>query len=461
MQNTFYSYSFGCRVNEAEKEEIDRQMLKAGFQYSSQNPSIYIINTCSVTHKAEREARQHIYQIRRRFSSSKIIVTGCSTTYWKKNSLVANLPVDEIFDNLEKEYLVKLLQKKLKIHSSEGRRKTLNNVTGYLEQHDDRSRSKFLSSSRLLVKIQDGCQRFCSFCIVPYLRGKPKSVRIKEIVKKIYSLSSRAKRSDLNHKEIASSSLTPRNDNVSEVILTAINTEAYGYDTGEKFIDLVQSVVDETRVPRISFGSIHPWTINKEFLSFYKSVLPQKRLVDFFHIPLQSGSNKILQLMKRGYTREEMMEKLLSIKRLNDFAFIGTDVIVGFLDESEKDFEDTYKFLEKSPIGKFHIFRFSKRRNTAAYYLSKRLTEAPENIKRERAKKLAELGVKKYQLFLQKHLNKVFSALFLKNKTEGFQEVFLSNQIPALIKTDKNYVSQIKNVKITEYKNDRLFGTIV
>ena len=165
--------------------------------------------------------------------------------------------------------------------------------------------------------------------------------------------------------------------------------------------------------------------------------------------------------MKREYTREEMMEKLMSIKRLNDYAFIGTDVIVGFLDESEKDFEDTYKFLEEASISKFHIFRFSKRQNTAAYYLSKRLTEAPENIKRERAKKLAELGVKKYQLFLQKHLNKTFTALFLKSRMSGFQEVLLSNQIPALIKTDKNYVSQIKNVKITEYKNGRLFGKFV
>lgn len=454
MVSTFFSYSFGCRVNEAEKEEIDRQMLKAGFQYSSQNPLIYIINTCSVTHKAEREARQHIYQIKRKFPASKIIVTGCSATYWKKNNLVSDLPVDEIFDNLQKEYLVTLLLNRLSKQPN-------SNLSGL---NSGKIVNKFIDSGRLLVKIQDGCQRFCSFCIVPYLRGKPKSEKIKEIVKKIYSLSSRAERSDLNHKEIASSPRVlgaPRNDNVSEVILTAINTEAFGHDTGETFIDLAQSVIDKTRVPRISFGSIHPWSINKEFFTFYQSVLPKKRLVDFFHIPLQSGSNKILTLMKRGYTREEMIEKLMSITRLNDFAFIGTDIIVGFLEENDKDYEDTYNFLKESPINKFHVFRFSKRQNTAAYYLSERLYEAPDQVKRERAKKLIELGIKKYQLFLQKHLNKDFTALFLKKRENGFQEALLSNQIPVVIKTNKDNLSEIKNVRITEYKNERLFGTIM
>lgn len=439
MQNTFYSYGFGCRVNEAEKEEIDRKMLAAGFQCSPDKPSVYIINTCSVTHKAEREARQHIYQIKRKFPAAKIVITGCSATYWKKNNLTANLPVDEIFDNVEKEYLVELLQGRLKNHNYEAYHNALNNVRGYLEQEVG-LKSKFFDSGRLLVKMQDGCQRYCSFCIVPYLRGMPKSVRIKEIVKKINSL---------------------RNDIVSEVILTAINTEAYGYDTGETFIDLLKTIIDKTEVPRISLGSIHPWSINDEFLAFYKKALPRKRIVDFFHIPIQSGSNKILRLMKRGYAKEEMKERLQSIKRLNDFAFIGTDVIVGFLDETDNDFEETYQFLEESPINRFHVFRFSKRQNTAAYYLSKRFNEVSDRIKKARARKLSELGIKKYQSFLEKHLDKTFSGLFLKTKSEEYHDVLLSNQIPALVKTGNNLAGEIKSVKITEYKKGRLLGKIL
>ncbi len=429
VKNTFYSYSFGCRVNETEKEEIDRQMLAAGFKYSSDKTSLYIINTCSVTHKAEREARQHIYQVRRKFPEAKIIITGCSATYWTKNMLDSILPVDFLIENIHKEFLVKILLKRL---SNQSRF----NLTGWTQGV---ATSKFIDSGRLLVKIQDGCQRFCSFCIVPYLRGLPKSIKIQDLRSKIQEYEGQ----------------------VQEAILTAINTEAYGYDTGETFIDLVQSVIDQTIIPRISFGSIHPWSITKRFLELYKKILPKKRLVDFFHIALQSGSNKILNLMKRGYTKEEMMDKLRSIKKINDFAFIGTDVIVGFLDETDKDFDETYDFLKESSISKFHIFRFSKRQNTAAFYLSKQLKEPSPQIKVKRAQALAELGKLKYEAFLQKHVGKTFSGLFLKQRVEDFQETLLSNQIPVFVKAPKDSISEIKNIRVTEFKNGKLFGVLV
>ena len=424
MKNTFFSYSFGCRVNEVEKEEIDRQMLEGGFQYSASNPSIYIINTCSVTHKAEREARQHIYQVRRRFPTSKIVITGCSATYWKRNKLASDLPVDEIFDNLQKEYLVKLLLKR---------------QSQQYHLHPQGATSKFLDSGRLLVKIQDGCQRFCSFCIVPYLRGKPKSYSIQYLV----------------------SSIQKEEKKIKEVILTAINTEAFGYDTGETFINLIQSVINQTKIPRVSFGSINPWSINNEFFYLYKRLLPTRRLVDFFHIPLQSGSNKILSVMKRGYTKEEMIERLRSIKRLNEFVCIGTDVIVGFLDETDKDFEETYNFFKISPVSKLHVFRFSKRQNTAAYFLSKRLREPSHQTKIMRAKALAELGKDKYEAFLRKHVDRTFSTLFLKSRIDNFQEALLSNQIPVLVRSGKDHTGQLKSIKILEFQKGRLFGKIV
>lgn len=289
------------------------------------------------------------------------------------------------------------------------------------------------------MKIQDGCQRYCAFCIVPYLRGIPKSMKIKDLGLKIKEHENRIK----------------------EVILTAINTEAYGYDTGETFIDLVHAVIDQTKIPRISFGSIHPWSINKDFLSFYKTILPQKRLVDFFHIPLQSGSNKILNLMKRGYTREEFLEKLHALHSINPTALIGTDIIIGFLDESDKDFEDTYEFLNEAPISKFHIFRYSKRMNTAAYYLSKRFTEPQSNVKEKRTKALAQLNKYKYDRFASSLINKTFDTLFLKARDNDFREGLLSNQVSIHVKAGNDTCGQIKKVTVTEYKNGRLFGKIV
>lgn len=431
---SFYTYSFGCRVNQAEKEVIDREMQNIGFSLKTVNPDISIINTCAVTHKAEREAKQLIYKLKRDNPEGQIVVTGCSATYWKKNNLIKNLPIDLVINNINKEFLVKILQKRLSSQSSSD--------LGGQNSHgkvQSRKLDKYLNSGRVLIKIQDGCQRFCSYCIVPYLRGEPKSYNIKEIISQINQ-----------HK------------NLNEVILTAINTEAFGLDTKEKMVTLIDQTIEVTKIPRISFGSIHPWSVNKEFLNYYRKILSLKRLVNFFHVPVQSGSNRILNLMKRGYTREEMIEKLIKLHNINPMALISTDVIVGFLDESEKDFQDTYDFLEKSPVSKFHIFRFSNRDNTAAHYMAKNLKEPSYKTKVKRAKILADLGKKKYEAFLKKNVGRCSSVLFLKTKFGDYQEALLDNQLPIYIKvTMPIQPRRLYEAEILKYKKGRLFGKIV
>ncbi len=309
---TFNSFSFGCRVNHAEREEIDQQMVRAGYNHTSSNPDVFIINTCSITHKAEREARQLIYKTKKNNPDTKIVVTGCSATYWLKTGTYRQLPVDLLVDNTNKEYLVKLLVKKM-----EGRRKKIEARKWKME---DRVNDKFINSGRLMVKIQDGCHRFCSFCIVPHLRGLPKSEKIASIV----------------------SRLKTYDNSLSEVILTAINTEAFGKDTEESFLDLVKTVLTQTNFSRLSFGSVHPWSVTDEFIDFYKKEqLNGQRLVKFFHIPLQSGSNRVLALMKRRHTREDMMERVKQINQINPMTFISTDIIVGYLEETDDDFRNT------------------------------------------------------------------------------------------------------------------------
>jgi len=288
-----------------------------------------------------------------------------------------------------------------------------------------------------LIKIQDGCQRFCTYCIVPYLRGTPKSFRIKEIV------------SQIRHYP-----------DLKEIILTAINTEAFGRDTGESIIKLIETVLTDLSISRISFGSIHPWSINDEFLKYYKRILPLKRLINFFHVPIQSGSDKILNLMKRGYNRKEMLEKLQRLQKINPQALIATDVIVGFLDESDDDFNETYNFLKLSPISKFHIFRFSSRDNTAAHYMSRNLKEPLAKVKIQRARMLAELGKKKYEDFLKINVGRNSQALFISNRVGAYQEALLDNQLPVLIKTSRDLSGQLRNINILEYKKGMLFGEI-
>lgn len=426
----FYSFSFGCRVNEAEKVDIDRKMKLLGYRFQADNPNIYIINTCSVTHKAEREARQLIYQVKKNSPETKIVVTGCAATYWIKNKLYSDMPVDLMVDNINKEYLVEIIKKRF-----------MTEAKPRLAQPQIFS-NKFIGSGRVMVKIQDGCQRFCSFCIVPYLRGMPRSVRIDDIVAKVNSLTHEAR--------------------VSEVVLTAINTQAYGYDTKERFVDLVDRVLASTGVPRVSFGSLHPWSMDQGFFDFYRRVLPYERLVNFFHIPLQSGSDKMLMLMKRGYGRGEMMEKLRQLETINPMALIATDVIVGFMEESEADFTDTFEFLRDSPISKFHVFRFSKRSKTAADYMSRRLKEPSSAEKLKRSRALIKLGKEKYDKFQAKQTKRVSSALVLEKIEAGLNIALLDNQLPIYIPLrGKAVPGDIIRTKILEFKKGRLFGRIV
>jgi threonylcarbamoyladenosine tRNA methylthiotransferase MtaB len=248
---------------------------------------------------------------------------------------------------------------------------------------------------------------------------------------------------------------------LAEVILTAVNTEAFGLDTGENLIDLLKAIIEKTAVPRISFGSINLWSLDKKFFSFYKKYQYHQRLVDFFHIPLQSGSNKILKLMKRGYQKNDFAEQIEKLHQINPLAFIASDVIVGFLGESDKDFEETYRFIEKSPIYRLHVFRFSKRVNTAAAFLAQKISEPSLIVKKKRSQALLKLSQKKFYSFQLKHLKKTFSALFIDKFKKNYQPVLLSNQMPALVKTEKNLAGQIKKVFIEQIKNGSLVGKIV
>lgn len=413
----------------AEKEALDRELIEKGYTKTEDNPDVYILNTCSVTHKAEREAKQHIYQIKRQYPQIKIVVTGCAATNWIKTNTKVD-DVDYIVDNTQKEFMAELLSKKYGQNASQITEKPL------FDQ--PLATDVFNRSGRAIIKIQDGCNRFCTFCIVPYLRGLPKSTPIEEIVTKVKTFS-----------------------NYPEVILTAINTNAYGYDTKESFTDLLKRLFSETNIPRFSFGSIHPWSIDEEFLDIYKRYKDSKRFVHFFHIPLQAGSDNMLRLMKRNYTRAEFIEKLHKISEINPFAFIGTDVIVGFLEETDEDFEDTYNFLKDTPISKFHVFRYSTRQHTAAYYLGKRLKKPSVSVAKERSEKLRKLSDMKFAQFQQKHIGNNFEALLLERRKGDYQLALLENQMPAYINTKKDMTGELKHVKITELNSGNLVGHVV
>ncbi|MCX6730315.1 MAG: MiaB/RimO family radical SAM methylthiotransferase [Candidatus Roizmanbacteria bacterium] len=400
MKNTFQSFVFGCRVNEAERIKIDKQLVEAGYSVDLASPSFLIINSCAITGKAEREAKQLIYQLRKKHPEAKIVLTGCSATVWSKYNTAEAKLVDILIPNDKKSSLISLLQ------------------TDAMPLADASSAEavgdKFRYSNRLLVKIQDGCHRFCTYCIVPYLRGLPQSQKIADIVSYINSFSPLP----------------------SEVILSAINTESFGTDTGETLVNLIKQVLKKTKVPRIAFGSIHPWSLTNEFINYFRDALSgEKRFVQFLHIPIQSGSPTVLKYMRREYDINKIEKSLNEIHKIHPSTLLATDVIVGFLGETKELFEETYSFLDRSPISRLHVFRFSNRAHTAAFYLKKQLAEPTAQEKKIRSERLIALSRKKYQKFIEIQIGRTTNALVIAKGKQGMK-ILLDNQVEGIL-TDK------------------------
>lgn len=403
MKKTFQSFVFGCRVNEAERIRFDTELKKAGFTVDLNNPTYSIINTCAITGKAEREAKQLIYSLKRKHPATKVVITGCSATYWTKRKANTQL-ADIVITNTKKDAIAKLLTETISPISPDPGTITTNEVIS----------DKFRYSNRLLVKIQDGCHRFCNYCIVPYLRGNPQSQTIDSIVNYINSYTP-----------------TP-----SEVILSAINTESFGKDTKETLVDLTKRVLRETKSKRIGFGSIHPWSITDEFLEYYSQTLSrEERFVHFFHVPIQSGSQTMLNLMRREYVLTDILSRLDHIKKIRPDAFIATDIIVGFLGETEVLFEETANTLESSPISRFHVFPFSNRMHTSAYYMRKRMIEPSPAEKKRRSTILRNLSDAKYIKFVSQLKGMQTSGLVISN-TQGTLRVLAHNNIDLSVKQD-------------------------
>ena len=424
MKKTFQSFVFGCRVNEAERVKIDKELVEAGYTIDLTSPSFLIINTCAITGKAEREAKQLINQLRKRHPEAKIVVTGCSATLWIKYNTEDIKLVDIIVPNSAKSSLVNTLQT---LQIDAGPLATSLATCEVAKPAQD----KFRRSNRLLVKIQDGCQQYCSYCIVPYLRGLPQSQKIKDIIAYINGFDPLP----------------------SEVILSAINTEAFGIGTKESFIDLIKNVLSKTSIPRIGFGSIHPWSLSEEFISFYQRNLAKNpRFVQFFHVPIQSGSQQILGYMRREYKIGEVIAKLNRISSIQPHAFIATDVIVGYLGETDELFEESYTALVNSPISRFHVFRFSNRPHTAAYYQRKTLVEPTAAEKKSRSERLIALSKIKYQRFIETLIGKRFSALTIAQQGTGLR-ILLSNQLEGILPHKNGLPGQLLHVTMIGAKD--------
>ena len=419
---TFIIKTLGCKLNFSESATIARLLSEQGYCPAEKNTAqadMYIINSCAVTQIAEKKCKQFINHIRSHYPESKIVLVGCFSALDNSYS-IAN-QVDLMLGSGNKMKLI-----------SEISNLFADNYTPKIIQ-DTQEETFFHAYSihertRSFLKIQDGCDYFCTYCTVPYARGRSRSDSIENVVK--------------HAKEITA-------NNVKEIVLSGVNLGDFKTEKGENFLDLLLELEKVKDLQRIRISSIEPNLLSDEIIHL---VANSGKLLPHFHIPLQSGSNYILEKMKRRYTRELFANKVLKIKEKMPHACIAADVIVGFPNETDELFDETYQFINSLPLSMLHVFPYSKRPNTIAATMPNHLTN---NCKNKRAASLIQLSDLKKEVFYRENIGKIFKVLVENKIDDKYMSGFTENYIRVRLPNNPHYINEIKTVKILKIDEDK------
>lgn len=413
-------YTLGCKLNFSETSTISRQFEERGFQKVefSDSPDVFIINTCSVTENADKKCKKIVREAQKINPDGFVAIIGCYAQL-KPKEISEIEGVDAVLGAAEKFRLLDLLptfqkSEQAQVLASEIKEaKTFNNAYSI----NDRTRT--------FLKVQDGCNYHCAFCTIPLARGKSRSDSIENIIK--------------SAREIAAT-------DTKEIVLTGVNIGDFGIQDGkraEKFVDLVKEIDQVEGIDRIRISSIEPNLLTNEIIEY---TLSSQRFVPHFHIPLQSGSNKILRKMRRRYLRELYEDRVSKIKSLIPDCCIGVDVIVGFPGETEEDFLDTYNFLNELNISYLHVFTYSERANTAAPEME---GTVPMKERNRRSKMLRILSEKKRRQFYESQIGTTRTVLFEDDVEDGMMHGFTENYVRVAAKYDPLLINELKTVQLT------------
>lgn len=424
-------YTLGCKLNYSETSTIGRMFESRGYQKVEFNetPDIFIINTCSVTENADKKCKKIVKEANRVNPDGYVAIIGCYAQL-KPQEISEIEGVDAVLGAAEKFRLVDLLGDFVKEPREKSEKATIFNSK--IEEAVDYHTSYSLNDrTRTFLKVQDGCDYPCSYCTIPLARGKSRSDSIANVVNAA--------------KEIAQSG-------VKEIVLTGVNIGDFGLQNGirvETFFDLIKELDEVEGIERFRISSIEPNLLTDEIIEF---VAKSKRFVPHFHIPLQSGSSKVLALMKRRYKRELYVERVNKIKQLMPDCCIGVDVIVGHPGETEEEFLETYNFLNELNISYLHVFTYSERPNTTAISIK---PTVPQNKRAERSKMLHILSDKKKRFFYESQIGKKFSVLFEEDIEDGNMHGWTENYVRVTAKYDPILINETKQVNLSSI-NDKM-----
>jgi threonylcarbamoyladenosine tRNA methylthiotransferase MtaB len=415
-------HTLGCKLNFSETSTLSRMLENQGFEKKEfdDQADVYVINTCSVTDNADKECRQIVRRIQRKAPESLVVITGCYAQLKPKQ--IAEIPgVNLVLGAAEKFNLAQHIRELSKGDSARICSCDIEEVTGFNSSFSINDRT------RTFLKVQDGCDYNCSFCTIPQARGKSRSDSIENVVKNVEHLASHG---------------------VKEVVLTGVNLGDFGKGPDghlkyeENFFQLVQALEKVEGIQRYRISSIEPNLLTNEIIEF---VANSDKFMPHFHIPLQSGSNKILGSMRRRYKRELYAERVALIKTLMPHCCIGVDVIVGFPGETDEDFKDTFDFLHSLDISYLHVFTYSERDNTHALNIK---PVVPINVRHERNKTLRNLSYMKIQYFAEQHHGQTRKVLFEGHENKGMMEGYTDNYIKITTPFRKEWVNEIVEWKI-------------
>ncbi|MBI2967997.1 MAG: tRNA (N(6)-L-threonylcarbamoyladenosine(37)-C(2))-methylthiotransferase MtaB [Bacteroidetes bacterium] len=429
-------HTLGCKLNFSETSSIARQFEGRGFKRAEigDSPDVVIINTCSVTENADKECRYIVRKIHRTAPDAFIIMTGCFAQL--KPEAISKIPgVDAVLGSAEKFNLFDLLPSFQKNGSAKV-------ITTPAEELANFNASYSIGDhTRSFLKIQDGCDYFCSFCTIPLARGKSRSDTIENVVRQA--------------KEIAAKG-------IKEIVLTGVNIgdfepPSYPPKGGKKnsFLQLIMNLETIPGIERFRISSIEPNLLTDDIIEF---VAQSKKFMPHFHIPLQSGSDKILKLMRRRYKKELFAGRVITIKNLIPYCCIGVDVITGFPGETEDDFLATYLFLNELDISYLHVFTYSERENTVAAGMKNKV---PVQERQRRTKMLINLSYRKRRVFYEQHLGTARQALFEGTNENGKILGFTDNYIRVKINYDSNLINSVRTVSLKSAEKDGTVGAHV
>jgi len=424
-------HTLGCKLNYAETATITSLFNKDKYEEVpfSHQADIYVINTCSVTEQANKKCRQTINKAIRTSPDARVAVVGCFAQL-KANEIAEMKGVSLVLGTKEKFNIVQYLETNTspnpeqKVHSCE-----IDEVTQYAGSYSVEGRT------RSFLKVQDGCDYNCSYCTIPLARGKSRNPSVDTINEQAKIIEQKG---------------------IKEIILTGVNIGEFKTNNGEKFFELIKALEANVEVPRFRISSIEPNLLTDEMIEW---IAQSKKFVPHFHIPLQSGSNDVLRLMRRRYNTDLFAKKIAKIRSVMPNCGIGIDVIVGTPGETNDYFENCYSFLETIDFSYLHVFSYSPRENTDALAIEPKVQES---VKAERSKRLHELSVKKMQAFYQRQIGETHSVLFEQKNNQGFITGFTNNYIKVEVPFLKNLVNEIKSVELLSIQTDgNVLGQIV